>query len=244
MENTFPSAETILIQSLQSLPHFSPHFFSSLATIFFWEVWIQSRSHQIELDCHALIGAGDQLNGERINWIQARKPSPAVVWHWSVQLQEREEERAQGQGGGRERETANQWGWGWRKTTGSKMGIRPQNEEANSDAAGCLHRNRKRKLILKSQTVCLVCCKCFVIQNLTALWMTEDNFPAKRYWTARLKGGNVEMLSLKHSNIKNKQLKSSTGCDEITVLNSLLKHSPGWAPQSGLLAAWLTELTS
>lgn len=35
MENTFPSAETILIQSLQSLPHFPPHFFSSLATIFF-----------------------------------------------------------------------------------------------------------------------------------------------------------------------------------------------------------------
>lgn len=152
---------------------------------FFWEVWIQSRSHQIELDCHVLIAAGDQLNGERINWIQARKPSPAVVWHWSIQLQERgEEERVQGEGGGRERVTAMRV----KEDDGEQDGTQTANEEGNSDAARCLHRNRKRKLILKSRTVCLVCCKCFVIQNLTALWMTEDNFPGKRYWTARLKG--------------------------------------------------------
>lgn len=59
----------------------------------FLEVWIQSSRHQIELDFHALIRAGDQLNGERINWIQARRPSPAVVWHGATAAGKREEEQ-------------------------------------------------------------------------------------------------------------------------------------------------------
>lgn len=71
----------------------------------------------------------------------------------------------QGEGGGRERVTAMRV----KEDDGEQDGTQTANEEGNSDAARCLHRNRKRKLILKSRTVCLVCCKCFVIQNLTAL---------------------------------------------------------------------------
>lgn len=54
------------------------------------QVWIQSSRHQIELNVCALIRAEDQLNGERINWIQARKPSPAVVWLGALAAGERE----------------------------------------------------------------------------------------------------------------------------------------------------------
>lgn len=85
MENTFPSAETTQ-SPCESSPPCRPHcsrsglLLSSLATSF-WRSGSNRASHQIELDFHALIRAGDQLNGERINWIQARKPSPAVVWH-------------------------------------------------------------------------------------------------------------------------------------------------------------------
>lgn len=108
MEN--PEAETMrspVTSSLRPLwSHSDLFFFPSWHRVS--EVWIQSGRHQIELDGRALIRAGDQLNGERINWIQARKPSPAVVWHRATASGKREE-RVKGEGGGkvyeRERET-------------------------------------------------------------------------------------------------------------------------------------------
>lgn len=59
------------------------------------------RHHQIELDFHALIRTGDQLNGEQINWIQDEEAKSSCGLAWSIQLQEREEERAKGEGGGK-----------------------------------------------------------------------------------------------------------------------------------------------
>lgn len=89
---------------------------------------------------------GDQLNGERINWIQARKPSLNVVWHGAAAAGKRDESKLKGEVClcVCEREKLK-----WRTVIRCGTDGKPGSLRC-CGMAGCLYWNRKRKWILKT----------------------------------------------------------------------------------------------